>query len=74
MQYKRIITSQQGKINILEDVKQKLVLKVESLEKEIERLISKNNEDNDIEIDNPSEEEQQSDSDSSWIMYNNKLL
>ena len=50
------MVSQRGKIKLLEDEKQKLVLVVESLEKEIE--ISKNNEDNDIEIDNPSEEEQ----------------
>ena len=63
MEYKNIVISQHGKIKILEDEKQKLVLKVESFEKEIE--ISKNNEDNGIEIDNPSEEEQQSDSDSS---------
>ena len=63
MEYKNIVISQHGKIKILEDEKQKLVLKVESFEKEIE--ISKNNEDNDIEIDNPSEEEQQSDYDSS---------
>ena len=34
MEYKKVVISQQGKIKILEDEKQKLVLKVESLEKE----------------------------------------
>ena len=56
MEYKNIVISQHGKIQMLEDEKQKLVLKIKS-------LVPKNNEDNDIIL--PSEEEQQSDSDSS---------